>query len=118
MESINLYLEPKELGGQHGKPSDCDEDTFLLKGKSPWPGRRLADLCGRCMKRPGGWTRVTGGWSSRSLKWVSCKEGAGWRLKPLGGEESVRMEALDERLEVGVECSPTPPPSLDRLTTE
>ena len=117
MDLTNLYLEPKELGGQHGKPSDCDEETFLL-GKSPCPGRRLADLWGRWKKRPGGWRRVTGGWSSRSLKWVSCNEGAGWRLKPLGGEESVRIEALDERLEVGVECSPTPPPSLDRLTTE
>ena len=61
---------------------------------------------------------VTGGWSSRSLKWVSCRDGAGCRLKvPLGGEESVRILALDERLEVGVECSPTPA-SLDRLTTE
>ena len=47
---------------------------------------------------------VTGGWSSRSLKWVSCRDGAGCRLNvPLGGEESVRILALDERLEVGVE---------------
>ena len=34
LDTTNLYLEPKELGGQHGKPSDCDEETFLL-GKSP-----------------------------------------------------------------------------------